>query len=275
MATRPDNISVSNKIEKMITIELNESQELLNKLFVDACKAKTLKEVLALIDRGAKNQNKGFLAACREGNTNIVQFLVERYRNYLCVDDGMIEACKGGHKDVVVYLIKLGACNINYGMYHACYGGHKELVLYMIEIGAINWNSGLHGACERGHKDIAILMIERGAWNIEIGLYYACYGGHIELVLLMIEKGARDWDYGLNGAHNGGHKELVLFMIEKGANINKEDLLDDDILYLMKRGVNSFGKYTKVCNYWKQWEIESRLNLSDLMIPDLVNIIVS
>jgi hypothetical protein len=44
-------------------------------------------------------------------------------------------------------------------------GGHRDLVEWMISKGANQWNGGLWGACGGGHRDLAELMIARGNNN--------------------------------------------------------------------------------------------------------------
>ena len=66
-------------------------------------------------------------------------------------------------------------------------------------------------------------------------------------------------------------------MVEKGANINIiwPSLLDDDILFLIHRGVNKFGKYSEIEQMWRTWLQITRIELNNILIPDLAGIIVS
>lgn len=185
---------------------------------------------------------------------------------YINWNSKLYDACREGHKDLVLSMIEKEE--------------HKDLVLSMIEKGTYDLNRGLNGACIGGHKDLALLMIEKGAYNWNHGLWYACYGGHINTALLMIEKGADDWNRGLAGACYGGHKDLVLFMFEKGADINYLDrmhplITNDDILYLIQRGVRHFGKYDKKEKICRMWLLAARIELNSILIPDLANIVAS
>ncbi len=76
------------------------------------------------------------------------------------------------------------------GLYGACRGGHINIVNFLIEKRVDEWSWGLYGACKGGHMDIVKLMIEKGASDWCWGLWGACGGGHIDIVKLMIEKGA-------------------------------------------------------------------------------------
>ena len=165
----------------------------------------------------------------------------------------------------------------NYGLEGACQGGHENLVLFMIEKGATAWNRGLYCACQGGHKDLALLMIKKGADDLNDGLYAACLRGHKDLVYLMIEKGANYFTYGSYGAFKGGHRELRLLMIEKGADIDRylSPLSDDDIIFLIHRGFTNFGIYTKKAQMWRTWLQVARIELNNILIPDLTGIVAS
>jgi hypothetical protein len=163
-----------------------------------------------------------FNDACLKGNIESIKQAVARR---LLVQDnrkfnlnwGLGGACKGGHKHLVDYLIKMGANDWDYGLYGACEGGNKHLIDYMINRGANDWSFGLYSACIGGHKNVVDYMIKMGADDWNRGLCGACIGGHKHLVDYMINKGANYWNRGLSGACFKGHKHLVQYMIEKGA----------------------------------------------------------
>ena len=118
-------------------------------------------------------------------------------------------------------MIKVGYFYLGFGLYGACKGGHIDIVKFMIKEGNNNcyWNGGLYGACEGGHIDIVKLMIEKGANDWNKGLYYACQGGHINIVTLMVEKGA-DQCVGECWHCNKSikeHSDIDKLMHEKGA----------------------------------------------------------
>lgn len=75
----------------------------------------------------------------------------------------MSGACRAGNSQIVQMMIERGARAFNGGMVDACRGGHIGLVLLMMKRGADNWNGGLHGACRGGHRLIISLMIHHGA----------------------------------------------------------------------------------------------------------------
>ena len=114
-------------------------------------------------------------------------------------------------------MIEYGATNWDEGLRDACQGGHIELAELMIAHGATDWDKGLYNVCRNGHIELVKLMIAHGATDWNLGLRNACYGGHIELVELMIAHGATDWDGGLRSACYCGNIELAELMIAHGA----------------------------------------------------------
>ncbi len=166
-----------------------------------------------------------FLNACRGGHMDIVLSMLGKC-SFADTDDynhGLVEACGGGYMDIVLLMIEKGAEYYNSGLRNACSEGQMDMVLLMIEKGARDYNDGLCNACCGGHMDIVLLMIEKGANNYNDGLQYACRGGdsvsnHMDIVLLMIEKGASKYNDGLQSAYIRGRMDIVLLLIEKGAN---------------------------------------------------------
>jgi hypothetical protein len=78
----------------------------------------------------------------------------------------------------------------------ACRLGHRELVILMIQKGADDWDIGLNIACQRGHRELVELMVQKGTNNWDFGLWGACEGGQRYLAELMIQKGLMTgiWD---------------------------------------------------------------------------------
>ena len=122
--------------------------------------------------------------ACQNGETKVVQLLLERYNSEesgLNIKDkdrwtALMMACYNGHKDVVQLLldnsdiIDLNA-RANGGstaFMIACYKGHKDVVKLLldhyeiIEVNARNNNgrTAFIMACRHGHKDVVKLLLE-------------------------------------------------------------------------------------------------------------------
>merc|ERR1712062_355592 len=96
--------------------------------------------------------------ACKNGQTKIVQLLLEHYdpeESGLNIKDTLgrttlMIACKNGHKDVVQLLLDNSERNI--GLNARTYGGWTALMY----------------ACENGHKDIVQLFLNNSERNIDL-----------------------------------------------------------------------------------------------------------
>lgn len=173
--------------------------------------------------------NRGLVVACSKW-VNIVLMLIE-YRDFLSkysgklanntypntFNNGLAEACRGGHMDIIQLMISRGATNWQTGLEKACGKGHIEIAKLMISRGATDYNKGMLYACRGGNMEIVRLMISLGATCWNKALSCACYGGNINLIRFLIKHGARNWQAGLNGACYGGHKKIVELMIQYGA----------------------------------------------------------
>ena len=78
----------------------------------------------------------------------------------------LIVNCKGGHLDVVQYLVEYGAditANDNYALrWAAAENGHLGVVKYLVEHGAAN-NRAVRWAAQNGHLNVVKYLYEHGA----------------------------------------------------------------------------------------------------------------
>ena len=72
----------------------------------------------------------------------------------------MMEAAKGGHKDIVERMLELGATNYNRSMSQAAEGGRKEIVEMMLVKGATDYDRAMIMAAKGGHTEI-VEMVRR------------------------------------------------------------------------------------------------------------------
>lgn len=133
-----------------------------------------------------------------------------------CTQDKISELCS---RNMIESVMMLGRkINFNVGFYEACRSGNKNIIDYMIRLGAKDWNIGLQGACHGGNMLVIKLMIIKGADDWNRGLQGACQGGYMNIVEYMIDRGADNWNIGLYGACQGNQHNMIMEMIEKGAN---------------------------------------------------------
>ncbi len=172
----------------------------------------------------------GLAGACIGGHFELSKILYLRTDQYvtntqnILLNESIFGACKNGNKELIKYLITLGA-NCLYGLYGACISGNIPLVKKMIKLidkskVYVVYTSALAHACASGKIELINLVIKKGnltstsSWNA--GLEGACQGGHLDIINLMISKGANKWENGLRGACIGGKMDIAKLMIDKG-----------------------------------------------------------
>ena len=102
----------------------------------------------------------------------------------------LLDCCENNDIIRIKKLIKT-EIDWGFGLCGACRGGHIDIIKFMIEKCARDCNNGLLFACEGSNIDIVKFMIEKGATHFNGGLLHSC-GSHINIDIekLMIEKGA-------------------------------------------------------------------------------------
>ena len=73
-------------------------------------------------------------------------------------------------------------------MHDAAKGGHLDIVQYMISKGANNLNNALVGAAMGGQIDLINFLIEQGADNLDSALRWAAAAGKIKAVKIFNRK---------------------------------------------------------------------------------------
>lgn len=159
-------------------------------------------------------------------------------------------ASRGGHKDVVKYLVESGGADVNtvagklYGtpLQAASFWGHYDVVKYLLdEAGAeVNhsipvgkYGSALLAAAQEGHVAVVKILLKAGANVLARGRFYgdalqaAAFYGHESVVQELIAAGAdpnrqSGGIYGdaLQAAARNGHMHIVSRLIEAGARVD-------------------------------------------------------
>lgn len=135
-----------------------------------------------------------FEGACIKGNVAFAKFIMKHFT--LKPDDlhnGLIEACAEGHLGIIrlIDISILPKCFMGYLPLHkACRGGHTEIVKFIMKTEPSDVNYGLYGACYGGHIELAKMMIDyakkKGMFcDIWGGLSDACVSGHTQLADFM------------------------------------------------------------------------------------------
>lgn len=89
-----------------------------------ACAGGNREIIDMMIKKGSTNWIRGFQGACDGGHIEIIDMMIEKDKNIVVhnLSDGICGACLFGHKNVIEYLIKLGATEWNSGFSYACRG---------------------------------------------------------------------------------------------------------------------------------------------------------
>ncbi|AFX93084.1 putative ankyrin repeat protein [Megavirus courdo11] len=167
-------------------------------------------------------------------NPSIINFI------YVNLDNGIYEASKFGHLEIIKYLISLGKkdngqhikCSCNRSMVKAAKKGYIDIVKYFISIGTnINYKNQavFRKSAKKGHLNIVKYLVELGA-NIQIydndAIKYAAFYGHLDMVKYLVEKGAditAEDNFVVSYAACNGYLEMVKYLVASGANIYAND----------------------------------------------------
>ena len=118
--------------------------------------------------KGADNWKYALKAACRGGQTKLVEHIIDVQTNELNLFSIRY----------MMYPNKIW----NVGLHHACRGGNLEIIELMISKGANYWTLDYMVHVEEDIMNIANYMISKGACNWNNALDYACRGGHKEMI---------------------------------------------------------------------------------------------
>ena len=150
------------------------------------------KEYYEFFHKNKGNNNKRLIAASKQGNIDIVRFLLENEANVHAVDDLALRwASSNGHTDTVLLLLD------NEANIHA----QNDLALIL--------------ASKNGHTDTVLLLLENDAnahalndWALRL----ASHNGHTDIVDLLLKSEANvhaNNDYALRLASKNGHTDIV------------------------------------------------------------------
>ncbi|XP_046337771.2 ankyrin repeat domain-containing protein 17-like [Haliotis rufescens] len=206
-------------------------------------------------------------SASRGGHVEVVKFVLSQgtlsinSRGWKRMTPAMTAADKG-HKEVVELLVRKGAdvslLDIGHDtlLHLACRGGHVEVVKFVLSQGMVSINSRgwekmtpVITAAEKGHKEVVELLVKEGADVTLVNkkgdnlLHSASRGGHVEVVKFVLSQGtlsinSRGWKRMTPAmtAADKGHKEVVELLVRKGADVSLLDIGHDTLLHLACRG---------------------------------------
>jgi ankyrin repeat protein len=168
--------------------------------------------------------NKSLLIAAKNGDLDVVQFLLSKGIKFRAKNDALLIAAKNGHLDVVKYLVSKG---VIFNLYE-----YNELRL----------------AAENGHLDVVKYFLEELPKSTNVQVYYdvtlryASRGGKLDVVKYILEglpEGQRanihaNNDSALRFAAENGRLEVVQFLVSKGAYVHAYN--DEALLWAAHNG---------------------------------------
>ncbi|MTI12607.1 ankyrin repeat domain-containing protein [Sansalvadorimonas verongulae] len=162
-----------------------------------------------------KYNEHDFLAACREGNVDVVQYFLDQgdfkvNEEFISGVSGMpvhglFMAAQNGHSGVVKIVVKAGAeLNQTWSgatpLYQAAQNQHSQVVRILVDAGAeLNqaWEglTPLFPAAQNGYSEVVQILVDAGVevnqtWKGRTPLYQAAQNGHSEVVQILLNAGA-------------------------------------------------------------------------------------
>ncbi len=129
----------------------------INSIFYDYCKKNEVDKVLQMIESGADDFKGGFIGFCKAGNLSMIKYMIKMSGGAVDYDYGLRMASVSGHFEVVVYLLSIGAGDVNGALYHACKGGNVNICKILTKkYGAKIFNKSyiIDIARQRGHTEV-------------------------------------------------------------------------------------------------------------------------
>ncbi len=195
-----------------------------------ACLDNNYEAAKKAINKKHNDTNRCLLVACKNGNTNIVELLLNKH-----TFDGDIlrkvlrEACKNNHanqnKLIIKTLLQRGATDYdNRCLYYAVDRNQVDIIYTFIEHSKyqINYDEVLIEAVYSGNFKIALIMLNQGATNIDHALEIACGNGNLEIAKLLIAHGTPDLVFAaVIACIYERHHILQFILTETNINVNE------------------------------------------------------
>ncbi|XP_067648871.1 ankyrin repeat domain-containing protein 50-like [Haliotis asinina] len=173
----------------------------------------------------------------------------------------LMQAAMKGYRDVAEFLVSIGS-NVsqvnddgNNALHFACRGGHLDVVKYLLSHTSVdinrNGNMGrtpLMVAVIYGYRDVCELLMQNGADvshvddNGDNVLHLACKGGQMDVVKYLLSQASVDINTRGKGALTPlmvavtyGHNDVFKFLMRNGANASQVDDYGNNVLHLACR----------------------------------------
>lgn len=187
----------------------------LNKRLAIAAGRGDITAVQRMLDLGATYRNSALRAAAREGQLEIIKFLIKESSDFPSIANA---AARGGHLEVVEFLISSSINDYKASAYEqaldtAVSRGHHQIVQLLL-LASRDYDRLLSVAAGKGHLEVVKLLI-LSAKKLNQALINAADKGHLEIVKLLLSHGANNYDVAMIAAARGGHAEVVDLLSDK------------------------------------------------------------
>lgn len=173
------------------------------------------------------------IAMYNAGFANHEDIIELLYKDYdMNIDHALYGACKGGHVRLFKKILKkydFSAEDIKSNKItifeYACKGGHEDMINFLIKNDLYDWNHGFIGACEGGQLEIVKWLYKEHKSELDIYdvFTHGTIGGNLQLILWGIEmveqldnkyKYPIAWDDIFNTASEEGQLEILAWIVE-------------------------------------------------------------
>ncbi|XP_067661852.1 ankyrin repeat and protein kinase domain-containing protein 1-like [Haliotis asinina] len=201
------------------------------------------------------------MLAAENGHKDVVEMLIDKEADVSLVDetgDNVLHcACRGGHAEVVKYILSKKMVDIN-SLVHGkktptmvAIERQLDVVKYILSLNSVDINckgrkkrTPVIVAAEQGHTEVVKLLVKHAAnlllrdENGDNILHRACYAGQLDVVKYILS--LKSMDINSRGwrkrtpvivAAEQGHTEVVKLLVKHAANLLLRDENGDDILH--------------------------------------------
>jgi hypothetical protein len=192
-------------------------QSPIEELFKQACEEGNITEVKWILDRYPSffQTTDGVTNACRRGHVEIVRMIMKKEPDH-GYGDGFLAACSSGRLEVVKLLRpKIHERDMEKGLLQSALLGKVDVVMYLVEQGAPNHWSAVHAAARKPQNTKVIRFLlsiaERTQETLDSLFSAACRLGCVHNAQAVLDYGPRNVDQLFNFLNDRNCAYLAVF----------------------------------------------------------------
>lgn len=129
----------------------------------------------------------------------------------------LVKACIDGLRDIVIVLIEKGATALQNGLKEACKGGHTSVVQLLVDNQTQRWDGEIVEMREQSDTETSNTVLHNIVHQrfdyFNAGLISACENNQLAIVKLMVDAGANDLFYALYSASSKNNMSIVEYLL--------------------------------------------------------------